>query len=190
MPGLMPKVLCCAATLIAAQPALAQQPPVPGQSEAARPAISSPVLTIDSERLFLESAFGKRVAAEIESKGAELATENRQIEADLEAEEKRITEQRDTLSAEEFREIADAFDEKVQRTRQEQAAKGRALNDLLDQEREVFLNAAGPVLERLMRESGAAVILERRSVFVSATAIEITEDAIRRLDETLGSGAN
>ena len=40
-----------------------------------------------------------------------------------------------------------------------------------------------------MREAGAAVILERRSVFVSLNAIDITADAIALLDETLGSGA-
>ena len=155
-----------------------------------RGSVISPVLTIDSERLFLESAFGRRVAEEIETQGAELARENRKIEADLEAEEREITEMRANMSPEEFRELADAFDQKVQQTRLEQAAKGRALNDLLDQEREVFLTAAAPVLERLMRESDAAVILERRSVFVSANAIEITDNAISLLDETLGSGAD
>ncbi|MFK7835596.1 MAG: OmpH family outer membrane protein [Sulfitobacter sp.] len=151
--------------------------------------VISPVLTIDSERLFLESAFGRRVAAEVEAQGAELQTENRQIETDLEAEEQQLTEVRATLTSEEFRTRANAFDEKVQRIRQAQAAKGRALNEKLDAEREVFLNAAAPVLERLMREADAAVILERRSVFVSASAIEITDDAIALLDETLGSGA-
>lgn len=152
--------------------------------------VVSPVLTIDSERLFRDSAFGQRVAAEIEAKGTELAAENRQIEADLEAEERELTDKRATMDPEAFRELADAFDEKVQQTRAAQTAKGRALNTLLDQEREVFLNAAAPVLERLMREAEAAVILERRSVFVSASAIEITDDAIALLDATLGSGAN
>ena len=156
----------------------------------ARGSVISPILTIDSERLFLESAFGRRVAAEIEKKGAELTAENREIEADLEAEERELTEMRATMDPEAFRELADEFDRKVQQTRQQQTAKGRALNNLLDQEREVFLNAAAPVLERLMRQSDAAVILERRSVFVSASAIEITDDAIRLLDETLGSGAD
>ena len=151
--------------------------------------IVSPVLTIDSERLFLESDFGQRVAAEVELKGAALAAENLQIQTDLEAEEKRLTDLRATMDAEEFRELANTFDEKVQQTRQVQATKGRALNQLLDQEREVFLSAAAPVLERLMREADAAVILERRSVFVSASAIEITDDAIELLNETLGSGA-
>jgi Skp family chaperone for outer membrane proteins len=97
---------------------------------------------------------------------------------------------RGTLSAEEFRALANAFDEKVQKTRQAQAAKGRAINDLLGKEREVFLKAAAPVLEQLMRDADAGVILERRSVFVSSTAIEITDNAIQLLDETLGSGSD
>nr|WP_238936908.1 OmpH family outer membrane protein [Sulfitobacter geojensis] len=154
-----------------------------------RGSIVSAVLTIDSDRLFLDSDFGKRVVAEVEAKGAVLATENRKIEADLEAEEKRLTTVRATMSPEEFRTLANEFDEKVQQTRQVQATKGRALNALLDQEREVFERAAAPVLERLMRSADAAVILDLRAVFVSASAIEITDDAISLLNETLGSGA-
>ncbi|MCX7559922.1 OmpH family outer membrane protein [Sulfitobacter sp. F26204] len=155
-----------------------------------RGSVVSPILTIDSERLFLESEFGQRVAAEVEAKGTALAAENRKIEADLEAEEKQLTEVRATMDAEEFRTLANEFDEKVQQIRQVQATKGRALTTLLDQEREVFLGAAGPVLERLMRETDAAVILELRSVFVSSSAIEITDDAIARINETLGSGSD
>jgi len=171
--------------LIGAAPAFAQQ-----QSSGSLNlgSISSPVLTVDSDRVFLESAFGRRVAGEVESKAADLAAGFRQIEADLEKEERELTEQRPTLPADEFRTLADQFDQKVQSIRQQQAAKERDLNQLLDKEREVFLRAAAPVLEQLMRRSGAVVILERRSIFYSANAIEITDAAIALLDETLGSG--
>lgn len=152
--------------------------------------VISPILTINSERVFKESAFGRRVAEEIESKSAQLSAENRRIEADLAAEELMLTNRRSTMAPAEFRTLADAFDEKVQETRQAQAAKSRALNKLLEQEREIFLAAAAPILERLMNDAGAAVILERRSVFVSSSAIEITDDAIALLDETLGRGAD
>lgn len=171
--------------LSGATPVLCQQQTRPIQSQSG---VISPILTIDSERLFVESSFGKRVAAEAEALVTELGAQNRKIEADLEAEEQALTVKRATLTPEEFRTLADGFDEKVQEIRGAQTAKGRAINDELDKEREVFLTAAGPVLERLMRESGAAVILDRRSVFVSAAAIEITDDAITLLDETLGSG--
>lgn len=159
-----------------------------GPSGLGRGTIVSPILTIDSERLFIQSAFGKRVVAEIETESAALAAENRQIEADLENEERELTEMRATMVAEEFRKLADVFDEKVQATRLAQAVKGRALTELLDKERAVFETAAGPVLERLMRESDAAVILDLRFVFASASTIEITDDAIALLDETLGNG--
>ena len=104
--------------------------------------------------------------------------------------DRELTDLRATMTPDEFRELANAFDQKVQQVRQAQSAKGRALNTLLDEEREIFLNAAAPVLERLMREADAAVILERRSVFVSANAIEITDDAIALLNDTLGSGGD
>lgn len=174
-----------AAVLLGPAPNVAAQTEAQG---AARPVISTPVLIIDSDRLFYESTFGQRVVAEVEANGAELAAENRQIEADLEAEERELTEVRATAEPDAFRELADVFDEKVQQVRAAQIAKGRALNDLVDQERARFEAAAAPVLERLMREADAAVILERRAVFANRSAIEITDAAIALLDETLGSG--
>ena len=41
-----------------------------------------------------------------------------------------------------------------------------------------------------MREAGAGVILERRSVLFSANAIDITDIAIQRLDDAIGDGAD
>ena len=179
-------------TLAGAAPGLAQQGPLAepqtNTPAPARGGVISPVLTIDSERLFRDSAFGQRVSREIEAQSEELAAENREIEAALEAEERELTEKRSQLKPAQFRLLADAFDEKVQRTRAEQAAKNRALSEALDLERERFLAAAAPVLEQLMRNSDAAVILERRRVFVSSSAIEVTDEAIALLDETIGSG--
>ena len=43
----------------------------------------SGILTIQPDRLFSESAFGKRVEREIEAEGAVLTAENRRIEAEL-----------------------------------------------------------------------------------------------------------
>ncbi len=147
--------------------------------------VQSQILTIDTERLYLDSDFGKAVAAEFDAKGAALAAENRQIEADLTEEERALTDQRPNMEPAAFREAADAFDTKVQATRRAQDAKTRALNQELEERRVQFLSAAAPVLEDLMRQTGAAVILERRSVFLSANAIDITNVAIERLNVVL-----
>lgn len=148
----------------------------------ARVPIESPILTIDSEGLFENSDFGRIVLQILETRGAALSVENRTIEEELAAEEKELTDVRPTMAPEEFRVLADAFDEKVQRTRQQQDAKTRELNNALENQRVVFLNAAAPVLEQLMREANAAVVLERRSVFISSNAVDITRMAIERLN--------
>lgn len=144
--------------------------------------MQSPILTIDSERLYAESDYGKQTTREIEALGAELTAENRRIEEELTAEERQLTEQRSTMTSVAFRELADAFDQKVEEIRAQQDAKTRDLNRRLEERQVAFLNVAAPVLEQLMREAGAAVILERRSVFLSANAIDITQTAINRLN--------
>ncbi|MCR8827290.1 OmpH family outer membrane protein [Pseudosulfitobacter koreensis] len=179
------------ASLLAGSFVAAQQQPGPQQpGPQQRGVVQSPILTVDTDRLYSQSAFGLRVAREIEERGAALATENRSIEAELAAEEQELTDRRKTMEPDAFRVLADAFDEKVQQTRRAQEAKGRELSQLLEKEQITFLNAAAPVLETLMRESNAAVILERSNVFLSANAIDITEAAITRIDTALGDGAD
>ncbi len=148
----------------------------------------SAILTIETDRMFSDSAFGRRTANEIEADSAVLAAENRRIEADLMAEEKELTARRAEIEPEAFRTLADAFDKKVQSIRKTQDAKARALNQRADKARVEFLNTARPVLEALMRESGAGVILERSSVFLSSNATDITDRAIRRIDAAIGDG--
>lgn len=153
-----------------------------------QPVASSPVLVVDIERLFAESAFGRRVAAEIDAEGAEIAAENRRIEAELTEEERKITEQRPGLEPEAFRALADAFDEKVQTIRREQDAKVRAFGQRGEVEQRAFLTAAQPVLQALMEEAGASVLLDRRVVFLAAAAVDVTDDAVIRIDGSIGNG--
>lgn len=174
--------------LVWAGPLYSQQSDPVRPSGVAQGTVTSQVLTIDSERLFQDSAFGRRVAAQAEDNVAKLGAENRVIEADLEAEELALTEKRATLTPVEFRALADAFDRKVMETRNIQAGKARQIEETLDRERSVLLSAAAPVLEQIMRAAGATVILERRSVFVSISAIEVTQEAIQALDNSLGDG--
>ncbi|MBA85629.1 OmpH family outer membrane protein [Thalassobius sp. S69A] len=161
-----------------------------GQAGAQSGAVNSPVLTIDSEQLFVQSQFGQKFAQDFEARGKILEAENRRIEAELIAEEKELTERRATLPPAKFRSLADAFDEKVEQIRAEQNAKSRALAQSTETVRRQFLLAAGPVLEKILFESNAAVVVERRTVFLSVRAIDITDLAIARLNAEIGDGSD
>ena len=163
------------ATLLAAS-AEAQQAPLQAPS---------PILTLDPERLYVRSRAAARGLAAIEAQAEALATENREIEAALAAEELDLTEKRPDMEPAAFRKLADAFDEKVQVIRDEQDAKARELQLLRDEERQAFLQRARPVLAEIARERGAYIVLDRRSVFLSADQIDITDEAIQRMDDEL-----
>ncbi len=148
-------------------------------------AVQSSVLVIDQDRLLAESGFGERLAREFEKEAAELAKENRQIEQALIGEERELTEARASMDPEAFREAADAFDAKVSRIRAAQDRKSRALNNLQERERRVFLDAALPIFGTLLADYGAYVLLDRRQIFLSDDRVDITDEAIRRVNAAL-----
>jgi len=150
--------------------------------------LPSPILTIDQDRVYAASAFGRRIARDIEVRAADLAAENRRIEAELEAEERALTEARASLPPEEFRTRADAFDARVVAIRSEQDAKARALGTLRESAREAFWRDSLGALGQILSERGAVAILDRRVVFLAANAIDITDDAVARIDTVLGEG--
>ena len=144
-----------------------------------------PILTIDVDRVFSSTITGQRISAAISTSVAELSAENRRIEGELAAEELALTETRKTMSAEEFKPLADAFDQKVQKIRAEQEAKERRLQQLQEAETQEFLATVAPVLSSLGNKYGAVVILDRRNVLLAADGVDITDEAIERIDQAL-----
>jgi Skp family chaperone for outer membrane proteins len=146
------------------------------------------IIVVDQERLFQESLFGNRIAQELEERTAELAAENRKIETELIAEERDLTERRPSLEPAEFRTLADAFDAKVERLRAEQDAKTRDLVELRDTERQNFTRTVGPILLDYMRETGAAVMVDRRSVVATSDRVDVTDKLIAEINARVGAG--
>lgn len=147
------------------------------------------VLTISSDRLYSDSAFGQRILREIEAEGTLLADENERIVAELSREEKELTEKRAEMPADEFRPLAEAFDSKVQSHRDGQRAKLDALARRSDEAQQLFFEMIQPVLIELLRDSGATVIIERSSVFLSSDRTDVTEIAIGRINAAIGDGS-
>jgi Skp family chaperone for outer membrane proteins len=182
--------------LLAAGPVNAQEsPPANETPDAQQPGgdlllglVQSPVLTIDPDRLFAESLFGKRVAADLRVEAEALDAENQRIETELTEEERDLTLRRPTMPVEDFRIEAEAFDVKVQGIRDVQDAKERSLQEAVSERRATFLEAVTPLLAQIMRESNAAVILDRRSVFLGAGVVDITDRAIAAVNAQLGDG--
>lgn len=147
--------------------------------------VVAPLLTLDQDRFFLQSDFGKAVVERERVATAALEQENKRIEAELVAEEQALMEERKTLPPEEFSAKAEAFDQKVERIRAEQDAKARKLTETRDEDRKAFLQAAVPVLGELLGQKKATAILDKNLVIVSLTAVDVTDEAIAAVNEAL-----
>jgi len=150
--------------------------------------VQSDVLVLDPDRLFKETLFGQRLNGDYLKQREQLSALNDQRSADLEAEEQALTDLRAQKTPEEFRDLADAFDTKVQQIRRD---SDRAVRDLeLRRERApgIFMRAVQPVLIELMRDAGGALVVDVRTVLLRADAIDITDVAIARIDLRIGTG--
>jgi Skp family chaperone for outer membrane proteins len=163
---------------------------------AAAPA-QAPVAAVilDEQRLITDTAYGRRLIAGFEADRAALIAEGDALAAELAEEERALVDRRATLSPEEFRTIADAFDARVEEVRASQIGRERALMQVLEESRQAFFVAATPILAELARELGAVVILSPQAMLLAIgsegnlAAADITDAAITRLDAVLGDGS-
>ena len=83
----------------------------------------SGLFTVDMNKLFRSSDFGKKIISANNKARLELQNENEVLESELLSEEKELSEQRKILSLEDFRPKALEFDKKVSIIRTEQNEK-------------------------------------------------------------------
>ncbi|MGV8987435.1 MAG: OmpH family outer membrane protein [Cypionkella sp.] len=151
--------------------------------------VAAQILTLDQDRFYMDSQYGKALEARALAANQALAAENRRIETDLAVEEADLTQKRATMTAAEFQGLADAFDAKVEKLRSDQSGKVDALKAQREAGRKTFFQAAVPVLADMMRQMGAYAILNRDAVVLSFDAIDVTDRAIKAVDAKVGDGS-
>lgn len=151
---------------------------------------SPQVLIVDSDRLFVETQYGRRLAEDLSAQAAEMQAENDRIVEELTEEERSLTLRRSEMTPEAFRIAAEAFDAKVQEVRRVRDAKNVELQQASAESRARFEQDVQVILANIMLDRGAALVLEQRTVILSVRAANITDDAIARIDAELGDGTD
>lgn len=147
------------------------------------------VVVIDTDELFRATIYGKRLAADLDTRARALQAENERITADLTSEEKSLTERRPTMDPAEFRKEAAEFDTRVQGIRRARDAAIAAFEAERERAPRLFLERVRTTLGELMVERGAVALLDQRIVFLSLSSVDITQPAIARIDADLGDGS-
>ena len=147
----------------------------------------SGVFTVDMGKLFRSSDFGKLIILANNQARQSLQNENEELEAKLLSEEKELSKQRKLLSLEEFRPKASEFDKKVSIIRSEQSTKEENLNNKARKEKTEFYKRIYPLLYELLLEKGGLVLVDQRNAIMWDSSVDITDDAIKLINQVLGS---
>lgn len=151
----------------------------------AQSAATGLVLVVDPVAIQNRSAAAQSIRTQLDARRAELRSNFDATRQKLRAEEAALVELRAQLPAtrEEFDRRASEFERRVREFRGAEAAEGAKLNRVVSAANADLQAALRPVLNEIMEERGAELILDARTVVASASALDVTEDVIARLDQ-------
>lgn len=149
---------------------------------AAQEAIPAPVLIVNMDRIFRDSATAQAVQDQVNALRDATQEDLRARQDALLAEERALVALRATLAADEFAARAERFQEQARALRRERTESGAQLQRALARANTELRGALQPILQQIMVERRAGVLIDNRNVVLSVTALDVTEDAIARLD--------
>ena len=152
---------------------------------------TSGILVVDLDRAYEISKFGRSMRDAFNLDNPVVTDENVTILNALKEEELQLTEDRTTLSPEDFAIAAANFDTKVQEIRRLRLQKIRQVDERFKRLKLFFFQRIDPFFDVVMREFNATAILEKGSVVRSIEAIDITDLLVERVDQAfLASSEN
>ncbi|MCW5730583.1 MAG: OmpH family outer membrane protein [Alphaproteobacteria bacterium] len=181
--------LLAAVVLTLTGPALAQQQPArpaAPQAAPATPAVTS-VGIVDMQWLFRESAAGKSASQQLADLRVRYENEVAKLEERLRVENNELERARASMSPEQVDAKRRELQRRVQETQGIVQQRNSAYDQAQRQAREQILRVIQQVVEQIMKERGFTVILDQAQVLLMDASLNISEEAMRRLDQRLPS---
>ena len=143
------------------------------------------IAIVDLNLILSESKAAKGATKDFEK--IQKDTESEIVESDklMLDERNKLIEQQSVIAPEAFEVKAQDYEKKLQNYQAEKQNKLRKLEGVLQKARNEILENVKPILEELSKELGVTVILEKNSVLLSATNMDITDQVIKKLNKEL-----
>jgi Skp family chaperone for outer membrane proteins len=161
---------------VAGQDAASAAPPPPGGAPTAR------ILMLDMRRIMAMSKVGQSIQQQVEGLKQQATKDLNGEGAALRSEEMQLQQQAAILAPDvkarrikDFQAKAGAFQQKIQKR------SGLIQGGVLKAQQQIE-QALGPILQGIMKERGATILLDRSSILLAPNSIDVTQSVIQRLD--------
>jgi outer membrane protein len=143
------------------------------------------ILFLDRATVLRQSAVGKNMYAQVEGLAKKMETdfapENKKLQADVQA----LQQQAAVLSPEVRQQKVKELEARRQAFQKKVQDRQAAIQAGLANSRTQVEKALGPILEKIMNERSANLLLDRGLVVLGATDLDVTSTVIARLNTAL-----
>ena len=157
----------------------AQTPPQPARLPAA--------LIVDMARILQEAKAGKDVQSTINQQYAAYSKEVAQQEEELQKGGAELERQRTVLAPEVYNARARELQQRYDTLGKSVQAKRQALQQSLNEAMDKIKNGALEVISEIVKERRADLVLQKQAVVFEAEGMDVSSEAIARLDKKLPS---
>tara|TARA_Y200000002_G_scaffold228293_1_gene188506 strand:+ start:85 stop:564 length:480 start_codon:yes stop_codon:yes gene_type:complete len=140
---------------------------------------------IDINKILAEANAAVEAAEEIEKIAVEIENEIKSSDEEIIKEQNLLIESQSIMAPEAFEAKRIEYESKIQTYNSERQSKLMKIDELIAISRNDILNAIKPILEEISNEKGITIILEKTSIMLNAEKMDITNEALKRLNKSL-----
>ncbi|MBI1261814.1 MAG: hypothetical protein GC184_08815 [Rhizobiales bacterium] len=145
------------------------------------------VLVVSMETLFTQSKAAQSLRTQVQAEGKKLQDKDKSVKSSLEADMKKLSEQRSLLTQEDVQKKFQAIQEREAKHEQEMRAKAQAIQLGGEQARGEIAKALGPIFADIMKSKGGSIMLDRAAVVAGGVDLDVTAEALKALDAKMTS---
>ena len=141
-----------------------------------------PVAVIDFRGVLSQSEAAKAIRKTIDARREEFRAQFAQIEKQLREEQQALAQQRQIITADAFEQRARDLQNRVRQAQLEAQGGNQQLKRALDKAMDKVQKQLFRVVAELAEEAGAGVVLFRSSIVIAVKKLEISQEALKRLN--------
>lgn len=156
--------------------AIAAPPPPPGGAPTAR------ILMVDLRRVMAASKVGQNIQQQVDQLKQQAQNDLKSEENALRAEKTQLDQQSAILAPDVRARKAKDFEARVAAFQKKLQSRGAMIQGGVMKAQQQVETALGPILQGVMQERGATVLLDRSAILIGPNSIDVTPVVVQRLD--------
>lgn len=162
------------------------QQPAPGTATPAKSSTAAPViLIVDYQKVVRDAEGAKSVRQQIDTYRQNFQKEISAKETDLAAKQQELSKQSTVMSAEALTTKRKEFEQQVGEVQRMAIIRGRMLDEAYGKAMNDFNSVLQSIVDRLATERSADLILPRAGLLFVAKNLDVTDEALKRLNQQL-----